>query len=263
MVYKMTFLNLNADIAYTEAVILETYGDRVSVQGKLKALNKFGRNNDIGTAYEDVNIVGGTEVLPSGNDITHLSSSNASDTQNLKIEGHTISGSDLTFVVQDKNIAGQTKTALDTPLHRVTRIYNNGSTDFAGTVYVYEDDTITAGVPDTPAKLHIQTNGDNNQSLKCATSLSKDDYWIITSMSCGVNRQNTRSVDFVLQVKEQGKVFRTLAVLSVSSNNGTITKDFYPFLIVRPNSDVRVRAISSGASTGVEAVVQGFLAIKL
>lgn len=240
-----------------------TYGDVVSVVEKKKSLLKYGENTDLDTTEETVWLRGGIETYATGNDIDSISSSNAGDTQTVTIEGHTMSGGELTFVTQNATLTGQTPVTLTTPLFRSTRIFNTGSTDFAGTIYIFESGgTVTAGVPQTEADIHLQA-GDDNQSLKCATSLSNQDYWIITSMACSVNRQNSRAVDFRLKVREYGKVYRTKYTLAVHSNGGTAEVVFNPPLIVPPNSDMRVDATSSGASTVVSAAVNGYLAIKV
>lgn len=247
-------------VKQAQNVIFSTYGDVVSVDDKQKNLNKFGRNTNLSTTEETVWVRGGTETYASSNAIDTVSSSNAGDTQSIVVEGHTISGSDLTFVVQSATLNGQNKVVLTTPLARATRLYNNGSTSFAGTIYGYEDDTITAGVPNTSAKIHIQTSGTINQSLKCATALSSVDYWIITQMIVSVNKAQSRAVDFRLQIRQAGKVFRTVALLSGHSNSGTNVIDFNPALIAPKNSDVRVNAVSSGSSTEVSAILNGVLA---
>jgi hypothetical protein len=247
------------------AEIRTKYGDTASVQAKLKTLRKFGSNFDVGTTAEEVWGYGGIETLALGNTIDTVSSSSASDTQDVVIEGHTISGSDLTFVVQTATLNGQNKVVLSTPLYRSTRIYNNNAVDFVGDVYVYEDDTIVAGVPQTPAKVHLNALGVTgyNQSSKCATSLSSTDYWIVTSIDVGVKRTNTRNVDFILEVKEFGGVFREQFLGNASNTGGGVQYLLDPTVIIPPNSDMRMIAISSGATTQVNAQVNGYLAKKL
>jgi hypothetical protein len=146
-------------------------------------------------------------------------------------------------------------------LARATRVYNNGSTDFAGTVYVYEDDTVTAGVPQTSAKIHLQTEGNNNQSLKAATTLSSVDYWLIGDVYASVNEKTAASVDFQFQIKEYGKVFRTRIPASAASDGPAFQMTIRPFLIVPANADFRIRGVSSAANTSVEAWANGPLAI--
>lgn len=235
-----------------------TYGDNVFI--KPKSLTKFGRNDALGQSFETVWIQGGNETYATGNTIDSVSSSDSGDTQSVTVEGHTISGGVLTFVVQSVTLTGQDTATLATPLYRATRAYNNGSTDFAGTVYVYEPDTVTNGVPQTAAKIHLRTDGTNNQSLKCSTSTSNVDYWILTKLTASVNRQQSRSVDFRLQVRENGKVFRTKFPFSCNSSSGTIIVNLDPCLVVPTNSDIRIIAASSSTGTGVAASMGGYLA---
>lgn len=252
----------DAGLKHALREIKGTYGDDVSISAKRKSLYKFGRNDDIGTSFETVWQRGGDETYVTTNLIDSISSSNAGDTQETKVEGHTCTnGIPTTFVVQDVTLQGQTKTSLSTPLCRATRMFNNNSSDFAGTVYVYEDDTVVSGVPQTTAKIHLQATSTDNQTLKAATSTSAQDYWIITEVFVGVDRQNTRSVDFRVQIREPNKVFRTKIALSCNSSAGSCSETFNPPLIVPKSSDLRVRAISSGTSTGVTAALNGYLAI--
>lgn len=244
-------INRDLGLAHAIAEIESAYGDRVSVDTKRKSLIKFGRNDSVGTIEEMVWLLGGMETYPTANTIDTIASDNAGDTQEVVIEGHTISGSDLTFVTQTVDLNGTTDVSLPTPLYRASRLYNNDSTDFAGTVTVSDSNAVTN---------HLQTSGNNNQSLKAATSISSQDYWIVVGAVFSVNRQNSRSVDFKLQVRRVGKVFRTRFTASVNSTGGSVQVDFEPHLIVPKNSDVRVTATSSGSDTGVDATLKGYLA---
>jgi hypothetical protein len=233
------------------AQIYADYGDVVSIVDKNKTLTKYGRNDNLGTTEETIWINGGNENYPTGNDIDTITTTlGGGNNQELVIEGHTKSGSDLTFVSQTATLNGNTNVVLTTPLYRANRMFNNGATDLAGTVLVVDLGTST----------HLSVTGDVNQSLKCATSTSSEDYWIITGWSFGVNRQQTRSVDFKLKIREFGKTFRARAL---GSSNSAVGSNYIPFvepLIMIPNSDMKVTGISSGTGTGVEATVFGYLA---
>jgi len=257
---------LNRDYRIKNAIQLieDTYGDVVSVDAKKKNLIKFGRNENVGSSsFETIWNQGGTETHATGNDIDSISSSNAGDTQTVSIEGHTLSGSDLTFVVQSATLNGQTPVTLGTSLYRTSRMYNTGSTDFAGDVYVFESGgTVTGGVPQTSADIHLKATGADNQSLKCATSLSSVDYLIITQVVGNANRNsNARNVDFRLQVREYGKTFRTLLPFSSANYGGSAVINLDQPIIVPPNSDIRVTAQASGSTTIVSASFHGYLAI--
>ena len=237
------------DLERAIAQIKADYGDTVSIVDKNKTLTKFGRHENLDSTETTVSIIG-NETYPTGNDIDVVKSSDGSDNQEVVIEGHTLSGSDLTFVTQTATLNGTSNVSLTTPLFRANRIYNNGSTDFAGTITVIDDGTST----------NLSANGSVNQSMKCATSMSSEDYFIITGWSFGVNRQQSRSVDFKLKIREFGKTFRARALGSSNSSGGTSFIPFKQPLIMIPNSDMIVTGISSGTSTGVEATVFGYIA---
>lgn len=218
--------------------IRSDYGDFCMI--KPKGLRKFGRNEDIDADQEEmVWIAGGIETLPAGNTIDTLVSDNAGDTQTVVIEGQTLSGSDLTFV------------SLTTPLARATRLANTGTTDFAGTITVFVDGGAT----------HLSTSGGNNQSLKAATSISKSDYWLITSWVCSVRRQSQGNATFKLQMAPVGGVFRTQATMTASRDSGTGQLMFDPPIIIPKNHDVRVLAESSAANLQVDSEINGYLAL--
>jgi hypothetical protein len=202
------------------------------------------------------------EVLAATNLIDTISSSSAADTQLVRIEGHTISGSNLTFVVQTATLNGRNKVVLTTPLARAAIVRNAGSTDFAGDIYVYEESAITNGVPNVAAKVHLKstvTQGDN-ESDKCAASISSVDYWFLTTMQFAVLKKAAAFAEFSLQIKTSGGVYITEETFSASNSSGTISVSFDPIIIVPPNADVRVTCIADAASTDVMADLSGVLA---
>lgn len=245
---------------YIEDTILNTYGDTVSFQDKLKTLYKFGRNSDIGTSSETVWSTGGDETYVTTNAIDKISSSDAGDTQSVVVEGHTIDSGILTFVVQNVTLAGQTETALPIPLARATRLYNNDTSAFAGTVYVYEDDTVTAGVPQTTSKIHLTVN-DGNQSEKASTSISNTDYYAITAFVGYCFDKTPAVVEFdgeLRQVASTPKAWRTVFHCTGTNGSPTIVP-FEPAFIIPKNSDIRVRAKADGASTDIGCAFNGYL----
>jgi hypothetical protein len=230
---------------------------------KPKTLLKFGRNEGVGTAYEDVWQYGGAETLPTGNTIDTVSSSSTSDTTTMVVEGFVITAGNKIFTVQTVTLTGQTKALLTTPLARCTRAYASGVADLVGDVYVYEDDTLSAGVPTTAALVHMVVKGTlgENQSFKAATSVSSDDYWVITQIYVAVLRKAAAQANFELQVKEDGKVWRSRNILSSSSSSAPNAISLSPPIIIPSNSDVRVRVQASTAGVDCVAWVNGYLAL--
>lgn len=255
-------------IELAEREIFVTYGDTVSTFQKGKTLLKFGRNVDLDTGVrETVWSVGGNETYVSTNIIDTISSSSASDTQEIVIEGHTVSGSGtnqiFTFVIQTATLNGQNKVTLATPLARVSRAYDNSSSALVGDVYVYEDTTITGGVPTDTTKVHIEIVGTlgDTQSFKCATTFSNTDYFICTGGFASIRKVTSAAVDFILEVRRPGGLFRPVAQISLNSSGvGFADVRFDPYTIIPKNSDIRITAESGTNNVAVDAAFQGYIA---
>lgn len=246
--------------AYHE--IVNTYGDLVTTKGK--SLFKFGKNEDLGTSSETIWEQGGNETYATSDLITHVSSSSGSDTETIYYEGHTSTGSgastQFTFISDTVTLVGQTKTALPTPVARISRSENQGSTALVGDVYFYEDDTVVTGVPQTASKIHMKIPAGGNNSFKGATTFSNVDYFVLTELHLAVGKKTSATVDFALEVRKVGGLFlpkfqTTLATTGSNSEN----IEFRPYLIVPKNADVRV--VATASTTGVEADCnfEGFL----
>lgn len=244
----------------------DTYGDRVSVEGKLKTLLKFGKNNSVGTGFETVWTIGDDETYATTNAIDSISSSNSGDSQAIKVEGHTVTGTgtsaQYTFVVQEATLNGQSKVTLSTPLARCSRMYNNSATAIAGTVNVYEDSAITNGVPNDMSKVHAQILGGDseNQSFKAATTFSDRDYFFLTSLYGSVGKKTSAHVDLVLERMAPGKTWLPIIQFEVAEEGGVAKIDFDPVLIIPKNYDVRIRAAASTTNVEVDAGFHGYIA---
>ena len=250
-----------------EREVLSTFGDTIKVSDKAKTLRLLGVNVAASTAKETVWFPGGSETYVTTNAIDTLSSSSASDTdQVIRVEGHTVVGTGLsavyTFVSQLAPVlTGQTKVVLATPLARVSYIHVHGVGSVpVGDIYVYEDDTITLGVPDTPAKIHQKIEAVHSNGEKAATTLSGTDYMLITHASFGVSKGASASVcDFVIEIREPGENFLHYYQATVSNTNAAYTASIDPGIIVPKNSDVIITATAS-ATIPVSAMFAGYLA---
>jgi len=244
------YLLHDPDMEHAMSVIFATYGDRTSLHEKNKDLHKFGRNRTTGTSVETVwNSPADSETFLTDNLINSLVSSSGSDTEEITVEGHTIADGNFTFVSQQKTLTGQTAVTLDTPLARCSRLYNNNGTALVGAISATETDTYTAGVPDTDAKVHCSITAGRNQSEKASTTISNTDYWVITNFYADMYTKQASFAEIILEIRHKGKVFRENTIGSVSSHHA-MNLNFKPFLIIPPNADIRVRAISDTASGG-------------
>lgn len=258
-------IDAQPNIAYAINQIKVTYGVDVSVEKKAKSLIKFGRNStttNAATGSTVMTFVGSEdhETYVSSNIIDTISSSSTSDDQEITLEGHTIANNEFTFVVQTATLDGQNKVTLSTPLARLTRMYNIGSTDVVGNIYGYQDQNISAGVPQTADKVHCIIPIGRQQSQKCSTTISKNDYWLITGVTGSVLEKTSSFADFELQIRRYGGVFRSSDTFSASSGD-THSEIYTPYIIIPSNSDVRLVAVGSADNLDVAGSIRGYLAI--
>jgi len=209
-------------------------------------INKFGQNPviDTGTAPEDVWDLGGLYTFSATAVITRLSSSDNGDTEELEIEGLTLDG---TLVTQTKTLTGQTQAILDTPLWRVFRMKNLGSTDLAGTVYCYETGTETIGVPDTLADVRAVILGANNQTLMSVYTVPANKAAYLKSLYVSSARSTGGSSvgDMSLRVRESGGVFQVKHTLTFSVSTGVGgSRDFVTPDMIPAMSDILIRVDS-------------------
>lgn len=249
---------------------IRAMGHIVSVEAKAKSLLKFGYNPNVGTdatrhtvwytgkydaheTYADQNV----------NPIDSISSSNASDTEVMSVEGHTETDGNKTFVVQTPTLDGQNRVALSTPLNRVTRIKHaqQSATNLAGEIYCYQNTTISSGKPVDTTKIHLTIPAGENQSQKCSTSLSSTDYWIVTKISAGyLEKSGTNFADVRLEKRPSGGVFVPVSRGVTISTGREDDKKFAPYEIIAPNSDVRLTALASATSQAINGDIDGYLA---
>ena len=237
----------------------------VTVRGKGKSVLKFGKNDDLGTSKQTVWNRGGDEVFATTNAIDKFSSSSASDTGTLTIEGHTVSGTGtdakFTLVTQVVTLAGQAETSLTTPLARVQRAFNSNGTAYVGDIYIYEDDTVTGGVPQTTDNIHMLIMAGENQSYKACMTTADNEFAFITGLSAAVDKKQSAVVDFELEVLKPGGLFLPkLRVSASTTGTNTFFQPIRPFLIVENNCEIRVTAVSSANGTEVNAEFSAIMA---
>ena len=248
-------LHAISTVKKTHGIVLEVVSDT--------ALRKFGSNTDADTgAFETVWTGGGDETYQTTNSIDTLSSSNAADTQTIKLNGFTMSGSGLlTRVVQEVVVDGQNKVLLGTPLARVERGFNISATDLLGDIYVYRDTTLTAGVPTDLAFNHLVIEAIYQQSHKCAFSTDQNEFFFITSFGATTLQGNNAHADFSLETRKieaVGLVFRNQLLMSASRDGADVDRHLDPVIIVPNNYDVRMRAESDVNNIGVSADIGGY-----
>lgn len=245
-------------LEFAASEIYETYGHTVRISRK--SLHKFGRYESLGITEAPITYWGEGPIRSSTNSITHFSSTDVADTQVLRVEGMTISNGLLTFTVQNITLAGQTKTALTTPLARCTRIANTSSaTSTLGDVYVYEDDTVTGGVPDTSSKIANLMPAEYQSTMFAGTSIAKNNYFILCDWWATINKKTAASADVQFKVGGVDLVMRSITMSSLSNSND-IYRPACPYYIITPNSDMHLYATGSTTGVDISAGFAGYFA---
>lgn len=165
-----------------------------------------------------------TYTWSSSADIDSISSSSASDTQQI-----TIVGLDTNYAAttQTATLNGQTRVALTTSLIRVNNVYNNSATDLVGNVYVYPNTAITAGVPDDVTKVRAYVAAADNQSLQTMYTVPAGYTAYITGVEVSLINRKTAIAEMIVKTREYGSVFlNRLAVNLANTGSSGRVKNF-------------------------------------
>ena len=206
-------------------------------------LRKFGRNADIDTTTDPEDVWNGGGLYTFADDSgeqMYISSSDSGDNVSIKVFGL-----DSNFKSKELSVtlAGNTKTLIpDGVFSRVFRAYNDDSTDLAGDVYIYTDDSVSLGVPSTASKIKAKINQADQQTLMCVYTVPSGktaqlvDVFGVCSKVTGVTNP---AADMKLLVREYGKVFRTRLTFE-------LTDSFYQHqfsipMMIREKSDIVIR----------------------
>lgn len=255
----------DARLVQAERQIFRVFGDKVSIEDAAESVIKFGKSDALSLgSLETVWTVGGNETYLTSNLIDTVSSSNTGDTQDIELQGSIISGSGVNTVLtpfsQTVTLDGQNKVPLATPLARTNRMYNDGSVELLGRVLAYEDTAITGGIPTDVSKIHIDIPIGLQQSFKCATTIDDQTYLIYTGSFGSISLRQSAVVDYYLEVRNPGGVFRQQTAISSSSTSGPWQINQDPCLIIPPNSDIRFR-VETGTNAAIAfAHFKGYVA---
>ena len=228
----------------------------------ISSVSKFGEAPNIGTASDpqdvwDFGASAGQYTFPTSAATLFISSSNNGDVVDIDTEGL---DTDWAVQTQTQTLAGHTKTEIGSGLTwiRTYRAKNVGAANLAGTVYIYEDDTVTDGVPDTASKVRAvimpTTNAAifNNQTQMAIFPIPAGKKGYLFLWGASVNRAGTagtKEADLVLQIREFGGVFQVKQNKSINNiGEGVSDRRWTAPLEVPAKSDVKVMVLTVSAN---------------
>jgi hypothetical protein len=207
------------------------------------ALDKYGENPVIETTSDPEDIwEGGGEYTYDADGtapIVSIISTSSGDTQDIKIVGLDINGDEVEQIVA---LTGNVRKALTTPLWRVYRMENEGTTDLAGTVYCYIG---TGGVPVLANQRALIDNG-NNQTLMALYTVPKGKVGFLYRGEVGINFSGTigSGIQFArlfYKSRRFGKVFKVKKSVSIINSANSVFQDKRSFPDIIPAlTDIRL-----------------------
>lgn len=230
-------------------------------------IHKFGAAPDFDTTDGAVTIWDGAEDNTAWENMVYnysttaaidsISSSDAGDTVDIEIQGL---DSNYDLVTQTITLNGQNRVALTTNLIRVFRAKNVGSTDLAGHVFVFENDTLSSGVPDDPELIRAVIQPENNQTEMAVytipngyTGYMRD--WYATTAGA------SKTTDYIIRVKARpfGQVFQ-LKHRSAITETGTSTYQhrYEEPEVFAAKTDIEMTAEMTAAGATAAAIAGGF-----
>lgn len=165
-----------------------------------------GENIDVGITTETIVDYGGAYTYLTSAAAMYISSSNAGDNQEYVVWG--LDGNyDEISATAAANGQNQVRVGTTETFFRIFGVYNNGTTNNAGDIYVAESDNLTAGVPDTPSKIKAMARAGNNNSFSGIYTVPRNKcVYLIDGYA---SNSAVKSVTFTIKYRPVGKVFRT------------------------------------------------------
>jgi len=183
-----------------------------------------------------------------------ISSDNVADTGiPIRIQGL---DSNLDVQIFSVSLDGQTKVPLESiggeTWRRIHRAFVNGGTEVQGTIYLYADGGITAGVPDNLNKVGAVINPEHQQTQMTMFTIPNEYTGYLRNWAASVNRATTvgvKEADLLLQVREPGKVFRTQEFFTPNNQGTGIAQiEYKPPRKLIAGTDIRVRVSATSTN---------------
>jgi len=220
-------------------------------------IHKFGEAGNIDTADGFVDVWDGATDLAgltktsmdqytysTTADIDSVSSSSASDTTNLEIQGL---DANWEVVTQTVTLTGQTRVALTTDLIRVFRMKNAGSDAYVGNIFCYKDGDLTTGIPDTEADIRAIIQIGNEQTLMALYTIPLGKTGFLCKWYASSSKKKDQLSDVKLLFRPSGGVFQLKHVSSIAATGASAIQHeyFVPESGLDAKTDIALRADTS------------------
>lgn len=206
---------------------------------KISGVHKFGYNPTVGTAFETIWTQGGTYVFPTSATTAVCTSASGATDSGVEI---TIEGLDGNYTEISETLvldASGTVTSSNSYL-RMNRAFVSGSSATDGDITVTVN-SLTVAV--------IDSDYQQTQQLIYTVPAERNGY--ILQVDAGI--QKNQEIILNMNVREENKVFRTLAV--ITSFGVPATRVFDLPMHLPPKTDIRID-VKAGATTAVSGELE-------
>lgn len=205
------------------------------------------QNPSISTTEETIwNYTGKINYLTVNTNL-YLSSTNAGDNQVFLVRGL---NSDLEQVVGLTTLNGQNQVLVSEQFYRVYSVYNLGTTNNAGDVYLAEQDTLTGGIPNTASKVQMKILSGNNFGSNATYTVGKnrEAYLYQFTGSAGEGKD----VQVFLNIRPIGGLF--IKIVPIRTYQGRFNIFDISGLYLPEGTDIEISAIATVPTAGVSVM---------
>lgn len=152
---------------------------------------------------------------------------------------------------REVTLNGQTKTAVSGSWARIFEIYNDDSSEFSGSVYLYTDNVVTNGVPQTPSAVKAKALAHHQRSSMALYTIPKDYDGYLSSYEFTCDRVDNASdinMHFALKIKKFGKVFLA-KYFHNSSNQSFLDFEFIDPVRLEEKTDIKLTVLETTTNT--------------
>jgi len=219
--------------------------------------SKFGLDPAATSGTNDVWDIGLVYTYIAAAVAIQLSSSHASDTEEITVEGLDANYDEIS---ETKALTGQTGVDTTATFLRVNRMYNSDGAVLQGDVYASESGAgLTAGVPSSLADARAKITLGRGQTLQAIYTVPRNHTLVLTRGRVTTDLSGSTSAELMLVSRVLGGVFRVGQDIPA---DGAIdaAHDFDPPLAFSAQTDIKAQSIiTGGGSNKVSASWGGYL----
>lgn len=233
-------------------------------------LHKFGVNLDADNSAKETVWDGGGNAnanaiydYSSVAETLYISSDDDTDTtvlENIGLDG------DYRSLSHEQALNGQTKTEIGSGLTWLR--YFRGrkkrrEPNFAGTVYIYTNDTVVGGVPQTPANIRAVITADYQQTMMAVFTVPLGEVLVVPSLYASVTRLAVAAAaEMTWEERPEGGSFSVKEAWGIHTFGNPPDRELDVPRIISEKTDVELRCLATNNNSVIHAGFHSYLVAK-